>query len=98
MKALQILSDEQLRQGRQLTADQVLAFLEDFRRLHAGKPAPSKPAPSKLISIKVAGDLLEAFKVKASLHDTPYQTQIKTLMRNWLLESASEESGNGVAR
>jgi predicted DNA binding CopG/RHH family protein len=93
MKALQILSDEQLRLGRQLTADQVLAFLEDFRRLHAGKPAPSK-----LISIKVAGDLLEAFKVKASLHDTPYQTQIKTLMRNWLLEPASEESGNGVAR
>jgi len=53
MKTLQILSDEQLRQGQQLTADQVLAFLEDFRRLHAGKPAPSK-----LISIKIAGDLL----------------------------------------
>ncbi len=92
MKALQILSDEQLRQGRRLTADQVLAFLEDFRRLHAGKPAPGK-----LISIKISGDLLNAFKTKASLHHTPYQTQIKTLMRDWLLESAADETGNRSA-
>jgi predicted DNA binding CopG/RHH family protein len=39
---------------------------------------------SRLISLKVPEDLLQAFKAKSRLHGTPYQTKIKELMRDWL--------------
>lgn len=64
-----------------MTADQVIRFLEDFRNLHAGPPTRSK-----LISLKVPDDLLQAFRRRAELAGVPYQTQIKRLMRNWVLE------------
>jgi predicted DNA binding CopG/RHH family protein len=64
-----------------MTPEQILRFLDDFRRLHG-----SHPAKSKLISIKVPEDLLNAFKTRAAIANTPYQTQIKTLMKAWLLE------------
>jgi predicted DNA binding CopG/RHH family protein len=86
MKAIQYFSDSHLEQCRQMTADQVLRFLDDFRRLHG-----HKPAPSKLISMKVPEDLLFAFKTKARLSNTPYQTQIKALMRAWLLDGAVQD-------
>ena len=81
MKAVQYFSDEYLERCRDMTADQILRFLDDFRRLHG-----NKPARSKLISIKVPEDLLNAFKARARMANTPYQTQIKALMRAWLLE------------
>jgi predicted DNA binding CopG/RHH family protein len=80
MKALQRFSDEYLESCRDMTADQVIQFLEDFRRLHGGRRAPSK-----LISLKVPVDLLRAFKARAAIAGTPYQTQIKKLMRTWVL-------------
>jgi predicted DNA binding CopG/RHH family protein len=52
----------------------------DFRRLHG-----SKPAKSKLITTKVPEDMLNAFKARARMANTPYQTQIKTLMKAWLI-------------
>jgi predicted DNA binding CopG/RHH family protein len=67
-----------------MTADQIIQFLDDFRRLHG-----SKPSPSKLISIKVPNDLLSAFKTKARLVNTPYQSQIKALMKDWVLEPST---------
>ena len=82
MKTIQYFSDDHLKQCRELTTDQVLRFLDDFRRLHG-----RKPSPSKLISMKVPEDLLQAFRIKAGLNNTPYQTQIKTLMRAWLLDN-----------
>lgn len=87
MKAVQRFSDEYLEACRQMTPDQIIAFLEDFRRLHAGPPAESK-----LISMRVPSDLLQAFKAKAALADTPYQTQIKALMRQWVLEPLERRS------
>ena len=81
MKTIQYFSVDKLEHGRQLTTDQVLRFLDDFRRLHS-----HKPAPSKLISMKVPEDLLHTFKTKAQLSNTPYQTQIKSLMRAWILD------------
>ncbi len=81
MKAVQYFSDEYLERCRDMTADEILRFLDDFRRLHG-----SSPAKSKLISIKVPEDLLNAFKAKAGMANTPYQTQIKALMKAWLLE------------
>ena len=80
MKAIQYFSDEYLEQCRDMTADQVIRFLDDFRRLHG-----NRPAKSKLISIKVPEDLLNAFKARAGMANTPYQTQIKTLMKAWVL-------------
>lgn len=81
MKALQRFTDEYLESCREMTADQIVRFLDDFRRLHG-----AAPAPSKLISMKVPTDLLRAFKTKAALADTRYQTQIKKLMKAWVLE------------
>ena len=60
--------------------EQILRFLEDFRRLHAPKP----PSKSRLISLKVPEPLLADFKTKAQLNSIAYQTQIKKLMRDWL--------------
>ena len=83
MKAIQRFSDEYLESCRDMTADQIIQFLDDFRRLHGGRPAASK-----LISLKVPTDLLSAFKTKAAMANTPYQTRIKALMRAWVLESS----------
>ncbi len=80
MKVIQYYSEEYLQQCRDLTPDQVVQFLDDFRCLH-GK----RPARSKLISMKVPEDLLSAFKAKAKMSNVPYQTQIKVLMRDWVL-------------
>jgi predicted DNA binding CopG/RHH family protein len=82
VKPVQKFSDEYLASCRQMTADQIIRFVEDFRRLHAGTRKRSR-----LISIKVPEDLLESFKTKARLNGRPYQSQIKTLMVAWLLDT-----------
>ncbi len=71
---------QDLEECRGLTPDQILGFLEDFRALHGSTPTASKP-----ISMKVAEDLLNAFKAKSRMTHTPYQAQIKVLMKNWVL-------------
>lgn len=81
MRPVQFFTDEYLGQCRGMTADQVIRFLEDFRTLHAGRPTRSK-----LISLKVPEDLLQAFRQRAELEGVPYQAQIKRLMRKWVLE------------
>ena len=85
MKAVQYFSDEYLDQCRAMTSDQVLRFLDDFRRLHG-----ATPAPSKLISMKVPEDLLNAFKARSKLEGVRYQTQIKVLMKKWLQKTVRE--------
>ena len=87
MKTIQRFSDEYLESCRDMTPDQIIRFLDDFRRLHG-----SRPAPSKLISLKVPEDLLNAFKRKAAMFNTPYQTQIKALMKAWVLESSDSRA------
>ncbi len=82
MRPVQYFTDEYLRQCREMKPEQVLRFLEDFRELQKAR----KPVKSKLISIKMPEDLLEAFKAKASRKGRAYQTQIKDLMREWLKE------------
>lgn len=84
MRPVQYFTPEYLEQCRQMTPDQILVFLEDFRRLHAGRDAGVAPARSRLISLKVPEDLLDAFRTKARLTGRPYQTQIKLLMKAWL--------------
>ena len=79
MRPVQKFSDEYLQRCQEMSPDEIVKFLEDFRRIH-GK----RPSKSRLISMKVPEDLLDAFKAKARLHGMRYQTQIKRLMEAWL--------------
>lgn len=62
-----------------MSADQIIEFLENYRMLFS-----MIPEKSQLISIKIEPSLLKAFKRRAELENTPYQTQIKRLMKNWI--------------
>ncbi len=68
-----------------MTPDEIVRFLDEFRRLH-GRPK----GPSKLISMKVPEGLLSAFRSQARLIGVPYQTQIKKLMSDWLQGTGNE--------
>ena len=87
MKAVQYFSDEYLQQCKAMTYEQIIRFLDDFRQLHGGTTS----SKSKLISIKIPENLLNAFKSQAAREGTPYQTQIKKLMREWLVKPSRTE-------
>jgi predicted DNA binding CopG/RHH family protein len=89
MKPVQYFSDEYLQQCKKLTPDQIIQFLDDFRQLHGHRTEIR--SRSKLISLKVPEDLLNVFKKQAMLAGTPYQTQIKALMTEWVLRPDSED-------
>ena len=80
MRPVQFFSEQYLEQCRSMSPEQIVRFIEDFRMLHA----QAKPAKSRLISMKVPENLLAAFKTKARLSGSPYQTLIKRLMQDWL--------------
>ncbi len=42
MKALQLFTDQSLKQGKQLGTDEILKFLEDFRLLHGAQDSKEK--------------------------------------------------------
>jgi predicted DNA binding CopG/RHH family protein len=79
MKALQTFSDEYLENCKDIGIEERLDFIENFRLMHS-----ENPSPSKLISIKIPINLLNAFKYKSKLNGIAYQTQIKQLMKDWL--------------
>ncbi|MDE0190050.1 MAG: hypothetical protein OXQ90_01730 [Gammaproteobacteria bacterium] len=81
-RPVQTFSDEYLARCRELSAMDIVRFLEDFRRIHG-----QVESRSRLISLKVPEPLLAAFKTKARLGGVRYQTQIKNLMRQWLEEA-----------
>jgi predicted DNA binding CopG/RHH family protein len=83
MKPVQFFSEEYLEHCKSMKPAQIVEFLEGFRNLSAAA-APVKK--SVLISMKVEPDLLEAFKAKAAAMGVPYQTQIKKLMKSWVLD------------
>ena len=82
MRNVQKFSDEYLEQCREMSHDDIVRFLDDFRRAHG-----NVRSESRLISMKVPEDLLAAFRAKARLCNVPYQTQIKKLMIAWLKDS-----------
>jgi predicted DNA binding CopG/RHH family protein len=84
MKALQKFSKAYLEECKKFSPEEIVEFLENFRKLHGPKDLVSTKEKSKLISLKVAEDLLAAFKAKSKLENIPYQTQIKRLMKEWL--------------
>ncbi len=78
-RPVQRFSEEYLQRCRELSADDIARFLEDFKRIHG-----TANSRSRLISLKVPEALLGAFKTQARLSGIAYQTQIKNLMRSWL--------------
>ena len=79
-KPIQYFSDDYLERCKDLSPEQIVQFLEDFRQIaYAGRKVESK-----LISVKIPVDLLGSFRFKAELEGRPYQTVIKDLMRKWL--------------
>lgn len=79
IRPVQRFSDDYLVRCRDLSPDDIVRFLEDFKRIHG-----TTARGTRLISIKVPEALLAAFKTQARLRGIPYQTQIKALMRSWL--------------
>ncbi len=80
MKALQKFSDDYLETCKQMSTEEIAQFLEDFRQTHGG----TQTEKLKLISLKVAPSLLNAFKTKCKLEGSRYQTKIKELMTNYV--------------
>lgn len=78
-RPVQYFSDEYLERAKELTPDQILQFLEDWRMLHS-----AQIEKCQLISMKVEPSLLRAFKTKCELKGIPYQKQIKKLMKDWM--------------
>ena len=85
MKPVQFFNDEYLAQCADMSPDDIARFLDDFRVIHGSKISGEKK--SKLISIKVPVSLLAAFKTKAALQNERYQTKIKQLMTDWVLDT-----------
>jgi len=82
MRPVQYFSEEYLEKCKEMTPEQIIQFLDDFRILHSS----IETSKSKLISIKVPENLLNTFKTKSKLKEVPYQTQIKKLMKAWVTQ------------
>ena len=74
-KALQIHSKNR----PQLTAEETLQFIHDYNETIHGVDKKTK-----LISLRVPENLLNAFKTKANLDQRQYQSIIVALMRDWV--------------
>lgn len=81
-KVIQKLTREQIDWGKNLSIEERLRFVEDFMKL----VSYSSNAKSKLISLKIQVDLLKLFRMKCESKKIAYQTQIKNLMKKWVLE------------
>jgi predicted DNA binding CopG/RHH family protein len=81
-KAVQKLSREQIKWGMSLSIEERLQFVENFMQLAHN----TSDAKSKLISIKIPEDFLNLFKSKCASKNLTYQTQIKELMKKWVLD------------
>ena len=78
-KAVQYFNKEALERTKGMKPEQIIEFLENYRKLMS-KP----PEKCRLISMKIEPSLLTGFKKKAGERGIPYQTQIKALMRDWI--------------
>jgi predicted DNA binding CopG/RHH family protein len=78
VRPVQRFSDDYLREARRISPAETLRFLEDFRLLHGARTR------SRLISLKVPEPLLRAFRLRCSMRGVRYQSQIKSLMADWL--------------
>lgn len=82
-KPIQYFTKEYLQRCAEMTPDQIIEFLENYRNLVA-----NVHEKCQLISMKIEPSLLKAFKQKSRLEGIPYQTKIKRLMNEWVRESS----------
>ncbi len=82
-KALQFFSDEALERSRKMSPDQIIQFLDDYRKL-VGHRHLGRDVERTMISIRIPTALLQAFRSKAQWEGTAYQTKIQELMLEWL--------------
>lgn len=80
-KGVQYFTKEYIERCKELTPEQIIEFLENYRELVANRPEKCKP-----ISIRMEPSLLKTFKQKAELEGKNYQTKIKELMKEWVLD------------
>jgi predicted DNA binding CopG/RHH family protein len=80
-KTVQYFTDEQLERCKSINIEERLRFLDQYRQLHGSRAIKRNNPQSKLISIKVPTDLLEAFRTKCEIDNVKYQTKIKALMK-----------------
>jgi predicted DNA binding CopG/RHH family protein len=78
MKPLQRFSADYLDSIRGVSPDEVVRFLDEFRRIHA------PPRRSRLISMRVPEPLLQSFKTRCRMEGVRYQSRIKELMTEWV--------------
>lgn len=84
MKSVQYFSPEYLEECLEMTVDDRLRFLENFRLLQDRRPAPK----SRLISLRIDETLLERLRERAKSMGLPYQTLIKNLIRDHLTQES----------
>ncbi|MES2769029.1 MAG: hypothetical protein V4596_07780 [Bdellovibrionota bacterium] len=72
-----------IKQCLKLKSHEVIKILEDYRNL-GNIPEVKSKDESILISIKIPESLLTEFKAVCSAKNVKYQTQIKTIMKEWL--------------
>ena len=77
-KLVQHFTPEYLEHGKTVSPQQVVEFLDGYRRLH--EPA----SKSKLISLRVDEALLDTFRKRCEIEGVRYQSKIKELMAGWL--------------
>ena len=90
-KTVQFFTKEYLEWTSQLSPEQILEFIENFKQLHT-RTDDRSGEKTRLISIKVPENLLNVFKTQAKQSGTPYQTQIKKLMKAWVADPDQDNS------
>ena len=78
MRPVQYFSPEYIEQCKEMTTEQILVFLDSFRRMH------EKPTKSTRISLNIPDPLLKTFRQQCEFEGVKYQTKIKALMSEWL--------------
>ena len=73
--------DEALEHYRTPSPEDIVRFLDDFRKSHA-----AANTRSRLIGLKVPEPLLATFRTKVRLHGVPYRTRIENPMRAWVTD------------
>ena len=80
MRTVQYFSDQYLEHCKTMTPDQILLFLEDYRKLQADL------GPLQQINLRVPKNALNAFKAKAQAQGIPYQQKLRELLVQWALD------------
>lgn len=83
-KTVQFFTDTYLDECKKISNEEKLEFLDNYQRLYF-QSLEARSSKTRLISVKIEESLLQAFRICALTESIPYQTQIKKLMKEWVL-------------